>query len=66
MLIDARRWIRETFVEGSRPTLKQVREWIDSGELAGQTWGDRVFVDDSFATNRPGRVKPKTRIDLLA
>lgn len=66
MLIEARKWIRETFVQGSRPRLREVQEWIEAGELPGQILGDRVYVDDSFATNRPARVKPKARIDLLA
>jgi hypothetical protein len=66
MLIEARQWIRETFVQGSRPRLRDVRQWVESGELAGEIWGDRVYVDDTFATAQRERVKPRTRIDLLA
>jgi len=66
MYINARKWIRETFVPGSRPTLRKVRQWVESGELPGQVVGEDVYVDDAFATHRPGPVKPRTRIDLLA
>jgi hypothetical protein len=66
MLIPARQWIRETFVPGARVPLKKVEQWVRDGDIPGQIIGVEVYVDDSFATNRPGKVKPRTRIDLLA
>lgn len=66
MLIPARQWIRETFVPGARVPLKKVARWVEEGHIPGQVIDGEVYVDDSFATNRPGKVKPRTRIDLLA
>lgn len=50
MLISARTWIRETFEQGSRPTLAEVAAWIQAGEVPGRVLGERVYVDaDRFA-----------------
>ena len=66
MMIKARQWIRETFVPGSRPTLKDVKRWVDDGELDGRYYGGDLYISDSFATPKANRVKPAAPIDLLA
>lgn len=66
MLIRARQWIRETFVEGSRPTMREVEEWVELGEVPGRYISGRLFIDDSFATHQPRAVKPRARVDLLS
>jgi hypothetical protein len=59
MLIEARQWIRETFVPGSRPTLKQVEKWIDHGNIVGRWERGTLMVDpqslrsDSEIDRRP-------------
>lgn len=66
MLIKARQWIRETFVPGSRPTLRQVSQWVDLGEVPGRYINGDLYIDDSFATNQPRELKARTGTDLLA
>lgn len=66
MLIKARQWIRETFSPESRPTMRQVREWVENGDLPGQVIGDHVYINDAFATKQPERVQPNVKLDLLA
>ena len=36
MYVKARQWIRETFVVGSRPTMREVAQWVQDGELDGK------------------------------
>lgn len=40
-------WREQYFEEGSRPTMKTVRAWIDSGDVAGQRIGSSYYVDVS-------------------
>lgn len=30
---------------GNKPSLQQIKKWIDEGELAGEVRGDMYFVD---------------------
>lgn len=66
MLIPARMWIRETFVEGGRPTLRKVERWVELGEVPGRYIDGELYIYDSFATHQPQAVKPRTRVDVLA
>jgi len=70
-LVLARKWIKETFEEGSRPTLKEVETWVDDETLPGCIIGPKCFVDaDRFAIcgtkhNAPAKGK-LTPFDLLS
>lgn len=49
-LIKTRKWIEETFEKDSRPSAKQVREWVIDGAVPGRVIGDEVYVDaEAFA-----------------
>ena len=66
MYIKARQWIRQTFVQGSRPTLREVEQWVKDGYVPGRHFGAELYIADSFATARKDGVKPRKRLDLLA
>lgn len=66
MLIKARQWIRETFVEGSKPTMRKVEQWVDLGEVPGRYINGELYIDDSFATHQPRELKTRMGTDLLA
>lgn len=49
-LVKARRWIRESFEEGSRPALREVRRWVEIEAVPGKVIDGEVYVDaDRFA-----------------
>jgi hypothetical protein len=64
MYIKARIWIRTTFAAGSRPTMRQVSQWVADGEVPGKYFGSELFIADSFATTARDGVK-RRKIDLL-
>lgn len=59
MLIPARKWIRETFVQGSRPPLKTVEKWIERGNLAGK-WDKGTLLVDPQSMKSDHELAPKT------
>ncbi len=66
MLVKARQWVRETFEDDSKPPLKTVREWVESGEVPGRVIGSQVFVDaDQFALGPAPNVEQLNGVDLL-
>ncbi len=46
MLIKAETWIIETFVEGSRPTIKRVKRWIANDIVNGILIDSRAYIDN--------------------
>jgi len=67
VLIPVRQWIRTTFPQGGRPTLRKVQEWFAAGHVAGRYFGDDLYIDDSASTPHPAAVqRSRARIDVLA
>lgn len=57
-------WVNEHFAEDSRPCLRTIRKWIETGVLAGHVIDNRVYVDtDAFiiAAAKRQEFNPKTR-----
>lgn len=44
-LIKIRAWAEANFAEGSRPTNKTIRTWIDNGVIPGERIGHEYYVD---------------------
>lgn len=67
MLIKARIWIRDTFEQGSRPTLAKVTEWVENGSIQGEIVEGEVFVHANAFAKAPAReVQRRPSVDLLS
>ncbi|MEM8489148.1 MAG: hypothetical protein AAF564_26625 [Bacteroidota bacterium] len=72
MLIKARHWINETFDERSKPTMRQVVQWVEDGHITGRKIGKDLYILDSAAFApapvvdvQPPANQPKLRRNLL-
>lgn len=66
MYIEARKWIRQTFAQGSRPPMRKVEQWVKDGDVPGRYFGADLYIADSFATVERDAVKPpRGKLDLL-
>lgn len=57
-------WVLEHFTDDSRPCLRTIRKWIETGVLEGQIIDNRVYVDtDAFtvAAAKREEFNPQTR-----
>ena len=45
MLVKAKVWIQETFEIGSRPDVRTVKSWVESGKLDGKIIAGATFVE---------------------
>ena len=62
MLIKASVWVKSQFEEGSRPTMKTVRRWVQEGVIEGAATPSATYVQQG--AKLPDRdIKPKGRID---
>ncbi|AZZ97983.1 hypothetical protein [Pseudoalteromonas sp. R3] len=46
-LMRASQWARREFAQGSIPTARTLRNWVESGEVAGRIIGSAVFIFES-------------------
>lgn len=46
-LIKARQWIKETFEDGSRPSINTVKKWYENGEIKGVLLGGTLYIERS-------------------
>ncbi len=44
-LVKATKWVKETFAEGSRPTLQEVGEWVEEEQIPGRIIGPNIFIE---------------------
>ena len=68
MLVKASNWIVETFAEGSRPDIKTVKRWINSGEIEGKHIGKQLYivVEKNEGINDPqGLYQPKNNFQNI-
>ncbi|PCJ46738.1 MAG: hypothetical protein COA99_02055 [Moraxellaceae bacterium] len=70
-LVKARKWIKETFEEGSRPALKEVEGWVSNEDVPGRIITGIVYVDaDRFALSgavyKRAEKREQTPFDLLS
>lgn len=57
-------WVQEHFAEDSRPCLRTIRKWIETGVLVGRIIDNRIYVDTeafTIAAAKREEFQPKTR-----